>query len=127
MKVERPQLIVESQQLETKSGVRVGGLEEEAEGEVFDVGINLVEDDQTDQEASLGVGIFAEPVEIALRLFFAHEEHDAGAAVERRNGKKIEGAKKKIEREESEQDDGGNAVSAGDGVAMKPVKKAARS
>ncbi len=125
MKVERPQLIVESQQLETKSGVRVGGLEEEAEGEVFDVGINLVEDDQTDEKTGLRIGIFAEPVEIALRLPFAHEEHDAGAAVERRNGKKIEGPKKEIEGKESEEDDGGDAESACDSVAMKPVKEAA--
>jgi len=69
--------------------------------EGFDRSIDIAKHEKRDEKAGERKAVAAEPVEIAMRLRFVHEQHDAGAAVEWGNRKKIEDAKEQIEGKEN--------------------------
>ena len=54
--------------------------------------IDVPKQEYSDQEPGQSKAVAAQPVEIPLRSFFTHEQHDHRAAVQRREGQKIERA-----------------------------------
>src|SRR5581483_627294 len=75
--------------------------------ESFDGAVGVAKDEESEQQADHSVVVAAEPVEVALSLILADEENEGGGAVERRGGKQIENAEKKIEGKEGVKDSPG--------------------
>ena len=88
---------------------------------VVEGAIQVAEDQEPNKKSGHGETVSTQPIEVAERSTFAHEQHDAGAAVERRDRKKIESAEEQIQREEDKQNAEREVGVAGDGVAMKPT------
>src|SRR5690242_5096777 len=76
--------------------------------------INIAEHEESNHKSNHGiVGVAAQPVEIVLCPFLAHENHYPGAAVERWRGNQIEDPEKKIQREERIEDGPGKVTFSG--------------
>src|SRR5260370_21043025 len=73
------------------------------------------------------VAVAPQPVQVALRSGFPHEEHDARAAVERRNRQKIKRSQQQIEEEENAHDARLTVRAAGGFVDPKPMVSPAES
>jgi len=101
-------------------GVRRGS-EEETEGRILYDWENLPKYDQAHEKAGHGKTVTAKPVEIALGAIFAHEDHNAGAAIQWRNRKEIEGAKEKVQGKEDEKDLEDQSRIAGDRIGRKEL------
>lgn len=61
-------------------------LEKDAYDVILDVGKDLAENEQAEEQTCHGKTVAPEPVEILLSAGFAHKQHDGSAAVERRHG-----------------------------------------
>lgn len=92
--------------------------------EALDVRIDLAEDDQADEETGHGKAVAAKPVEIFLGGGFGHEEHDSCAAVERRNGKKIESTEEEVHQKHGNES-GEEEVVVSIGLKVEEVQSAA--
>ena len=99
-------------------GVRRGS-EEETEGRILNDWENLPEDDQAHEKTGHGKTVTAKPVKIALGAIFAHEDHNAGAAIKWRNREEIESAEEKIQGKDNEEDLEDQARIAGDSIDRK--------
>lgn len=83
-----------------------------------------MENKESDEKACHGEAVAAEPIEIFLGGGFAHEEHDYGAAIERRERQEIEGAEEKVEGKQGKEY--GEKESVGTvGLAVKEIEGAA--
>ena len=63
-----------------------------------------LKDDQAYEETCHGETVAANPVEVLLGSRFAHEQHDASAAIQRRSRDEIEGAEKQVQGKNGEKD-----------------------
>lgn len=68
----------------------------------MDDGENPLENDQAYEQTGHGETVAAQPIEIPLGAILGHEDHDAGAAIQWRNRKEIEGAEEKIQGKDDE-------------------------
>src|SRR6266852_2541916 len=73
------------------------------------------------------VAVASQPVQVALRSGFPHEEHDARAAVERRNRQKIKRSQQQIEEEENAKDARGDVRAAGGSADPQPLVRPAEA
>jgi hypothetical protein len=97
---------------------------EKTKGHSLDDGENSPEDDQPHEETSHGKTVTTNPVEIALGAVLGHQDHDASAAIQRRNRKKIEGAEEEVQGKENEEDLEDKARIAGDWIDRKELVEA---
>lgn len=82
--------------------------------------INVTKNKDAHQQSRHRKAVAAEPAQVALRCLFTHEEQDHRAAVERRNGKKVEGAQQQVQREKNKQSGCREITMPCDGIGMKP-------
>src|SRR5258707_15056539 len=95
-------------------------MQKKVAGEGLYRAVEIAEEQQPEEQTQPGVAAVAQPVQVAVRGAFGHEEHDAGASVQRRKGKKVEGSQEQVERKGDEQADHGEAGPVV-GVRMQPA------
>ena len=123
-----------AESIQTKAGVfRTGTTrfarqkrsEEQVQNEGLHVRKNLTKNQQANEQACHAVIVATDPVQITLRAVLGHQQHDGGAAVERRNGQKIERAKKQIQHERDFENEQEKTGRTGHGVAVKKMENTA--
>lgn len=97
------------------------GLQKQRLNECFYRRKNVSKDEQTHKKSWHGECAASDPIHIAASAVFAHEKHDDGAAIERRNREKIENAKKQIEREQDKEGYRGEALLTGVAIQTKKL------
>src|SRR5436309_286329 len=95
--------------------------QEQIGGKVLDGAIKIAEYQKTNHQTQHRKTVSAKPIEVALRAVLAHEQHDPGSAVERRNRQKIKRAQEQIQREEDEQGQHRQVRPASEGITVQPA------
>src|SRR5215467_8366146 len=89
--------------------------------ESFNRAVNVIERQHSDDDADHGEAVSANPVKVALRSAFAHEEQDHRAAIQGRDGKQVEGPEQQVQLEKYEEYLRGKIEVARGGVEVKPA------
>src|SRR5262249_40342235 len=89
------------------AGAQLGmAAQQKVGGEPLNWRVKVAEYQQTNQQSHHRVTIPAQPTEITLSAIFAHEQHDTGTAIERRDRQQVKGAEKQVQEEEDQQGSG---------------------
>jgi hypothetical protein len=103
------------------------GLKKDPERKRLHVGINLSKKQQANQQARHRVAVSPNPIEIPLRAIFRHENHDAGAAIERWDWKEIKSSQQQVERKNHRQCHGQKVWGAGRWIEKNGVEASRRA
>ena len=95
--------------------------EEKIDGCGINRAIDVWKSKNCDKKTNHRVAVPSKPIQIALGAVFAHEEHDASAAVQRGNRQQIERAEEEIQRKESAEDITAKVRTARERILVQPA------
>src|SRR6266478_3830038 len=87
----------------------------------LDVAVEAPKKHQRNEESQHCITVAAQPIEITLGSVFVHKQHDARAAVERRDRQQIERAEQQVQEEKCQQRGCRQVVSRSRSIVVHPV------